>query len=112
MESYAVSGSIRDGRGDFLDICGGSLCQSNAVAITLTIICLISIADGRLDPPLTALSSWWSSYSSTVLKSYPSVVRSIGLVICVPTIDVIAATIASFTPISVIRVVLCLSALY
>ena len=86
-------------------------CQLKAVSITLTIICLIDVADGRSPPPLTELSIWRSSYSSTVRKSDPSVVRRIRLVIWAPTIDVIAANIASFTSINAIRAMFCLSAL-
>ena len=79
--------------------------QSKVVAITSTIICLIAVADGRSAPPVTALSSWWRAYSLTVLKSDPSVVQRIGLVICAPTITVIADAIASFTLIATSRAV-------
>ena len=77
--------------------------QSKVVAMMSTIICQIAVADGRSDPPLTALSNWCKSYSSTVLKYDPCVVRRIGLVIWDPTIDVIAAAMASFTPIAASR---------
>ena len=79
--------------------------------MTFTIICRMAAADGRSDPPLTALRKWFNSYSLTVRKSNPSVVRRIGLVIWAPTIDVIAAAMASFPPISASLAVFCLSAL-
>ena len=72
----------------------------------------MDIADSRSDPPLKAPSSWCKSYSSTVQKSDPSVVRRIRLVIWAPTIDVIAAAIASFTPITASLAVFCLSTFF
>ena len=82
--------------------------QSKVVAMTSTIICRMVVADGRSAPPLKSLRSWCKSYSSTVQKSDPSDVRRIGLVIWAPTIDVITATVASFTPIAASRAVFCL----
>ena len=85
--------------------------QSKDVDMTSTIICRMAVADSRSDPPLTALSNWCKSYSSTVRKSDPSVVQRIRLVIWDLTIDVIAAAVASFTPIAASLAVFCLSAL-
>ena len=85
--------------------------QSKDVAMTSTIICRMALTNGRLATPLTALSSWCRLYSSNVRKSDPSAVRRIGLVSWAPTIDVITAAMASFTPIAAIVPAFCLSAL-
>ena len=84
--------------------------QLNDVAITYNMICLIAVADGRLDVLVTALSSWWSAYWSTVLKSDQSVLLRIGFVMWAPTMTVISAAIAPLTTIAVRQAVFCLYA--
>ena len=84
--------------------------QSNDFTITSTINCLTAVEDGWLAPLVTAISSWWRVYWSTVLKSDPSVVLRMEFVMWAPTIAMISAAISSLTPIAARRAVFCLSA--
>ena len=84
--------------------------QSNDVAITSTIICLIAVADSHSAPLVTALSSWGRVYWLTVMKSDSSDILRMRVVMWAPKITMISSAITSLTSISVRQAVFCMYA--